>query len=304
MRENIRNPSVGLGPARPKVGYVVAYNPRPDLSGRLPDSAKARACINEDFSNADDMTLPDPGSAHGTLPERTYERLRSLIVRGRISSGARVVEAEVALSFGVSRTPVREALSRLVHERYLIPLNEGKRTELVVAPFSGADIQELWEIIGSLESGAAAKVASLPKLRRLEVADDLKRLNLELRAAAAARPRDPDKLFELQTAFHLRFVHETAGPHLRDIYDALRPHVQRYEWIYGTRADADYEPSADEHLRIIAAIRQGNADAAGNTVMMHWRNAAGRTAEVLERAGGASPRMSSTARTSRTRRTS
>ncbi len=249
------------------------------------------------------MTLPDPGSAHGTLPERTYDRLRSLIVRGRISSGSRVVEAEVALRFGVSRTPVREALSRLVHERYLIPSGEGKRTELVVAPFRTEDILELWEIIGSLESSAAARAASLPKQRRLEVTDDLKRINIKLRGAAAARPRDPDRLFELQTAFHLRFVHETAGPHLRDIYDALRPHVQRYEWIYGTRADADYEPSADEHLRIIAAIRLGSADAARKTVMMHWLNAAGRTAEIIERTRGTSSGRSFSAKGARKRRT-
>ncbi len=247
------------------------------------------------------MTLPESGSVHGTLPEQTYEQLRSLIVRGRIPSGARIVESEVALRFGVSRTPVREALSRLVHERYLIPSTEGKRTELAVAPFSGEDIVELWEIIGSLESCAVAMAASLSKPRRHGVADDLKRLNLELRGAAAARPRDPDRLFELQTAFHLRFVHETAGPHLRDIYDGLRPHVQRYEWIYGTRADADYEPSADEHLRIIAAIRDGNADGARKAVITHWRNAASRTAEILERASGKSPGKLSATKSARIR---
>ena len=249
------------------------------------------------------MTLPETGSSHGTLPERTYERLRSLIVRGRISSGVRLVESEVAFRFGVSRTPVREALSRLVHERYLIPSNEGKRTELVVAPFSAQDILELWEIIGSLESSAAVRAALLPRERRIAVADDLKRINLELRGAAAARPRDPDLLFELQTAFHLRFVHETAGPHLRDIYDALRPHVQRYEWVYGTRADADYGPSADEHLRIIAAIRQGNADASRKAVMVHWQNAAGRTAEIIERTQATPSRVSPVTKNARKRRT-
>jgi DNA-binding GntR family transcriptional regulator len=227
------------------------------------------------------MAPPESQHLHGSLPERTYERLRSLIVRGRIPSGARVVEADVAQRFGISRTPVREALSRLVQERYLVPSAHGKRTELVVAPFSGADIRELWEIIGSLESSAAAMTTSLPAERRRVVADDLQKLNVELRSAASARPRDPDVLFQLQTAFHLRFVHETAGPHLRFIYDGLRPHVQRYEWIYGTMADADYEPSAEEHLRIIEAIGRGDVDAAREAVLKHWTNAAGRTVETM-----------------------
>ncbi|MGI9044845.1 MAG: GntR family transcriptional regulator [Gemmatimonadaceae bacterium] len=237
------------------------------------------------------MTLPIPDSARTTLPERTYERLRNLIVRGRIPSGARVIEAEVALRFGVSRTPVREAFSRLIHDRYLVPVTSGKRTELAVAPFTAEDVRELWEIIGSLESYAASMTAILPETRRIKVADELRRINLELRAAAAERPRNADKLSELQTGFHQGFVLETAGPHMRSIYGALRPQVQRYEWIYGTHAQADYAPSIAEHMTIIAAIREGNAEGARNAVIRHWHEAISRTSKVIRPAPFASPRV-------------
>ncbi|MEO8577113.1 MAG: GntR family transcriptional regulator [Gemmatimonadales bacterium] len=228
------------------------------------------------------MTSPIVESAHGSIPERTYERLRDLIIRGRIPAGARVVEAEVALQFGVSRTPVREALARLIHERYLVPTSTGRRTQLVVAHFTSDDVRELWGIIGALESYAVARVTALSEPKRTVIADDLRELNLDLKAESQSRPRDPDKLFELQTAFHLRFVYETAGSHLRSIYDAVRPQVQRYEWIYGTRSESQYQPSTNEHMRIIAAIRLGDAAAAQASVVSHWRKAAVRTAKVIE----------------------
>jgi DNA-binding GntR family transcriptional regulator len=220
------------------------------------------------------------------LPDHTYEQLRDLIVRGRIPPGARVREAEVALRFGVSRTPVREALRRLLHERFVVPSSNGKRTELIAAPFNASEIGELWTIIGALESIAIAAVTGLPKSRRSEIADDLERLNTRLIKAAHARPRNPDDLYELQAAFHGRFVAEGAGAHLRNIYDSLRPQVQRYEWIYGTRADADYDPSTSEHARIIAAIRDGETELARLAILAHWAKAAKRTTKVVAAAMG------------------
>ncbi len=204
-----------------------------------------------------------------------------MIIRGRMPSGTRVVEAEIAVRFGVSRTPVREALARLILEHYLKPVSDGRRTEVVVAPFTVEDVRELWGMIGALESHAVAEVASLPADHRLKIAGHLKELNTRLKEAGSARPRDPDELFELQTAFHLRFVHEMAGSHLRRVYDSIRPNVQRYEWIYGTRNEAEYEPSTTEHLRIIAAIRAGDPEQARNAVIMHWEKAAARTIAII-----------------------
>jgi DNA-binding GntR family transcriptional regulator len=220
-------------------------------------------------------------STHGELPGRTYDRLRDLIVRGRMQPGERIVEAEVALKFGVSRTPVREAMARLLHERYLVPLRDTRRTQLVVAPFTPGDVRELWGMIGALEGHALSSVAKLDADRRAQLADDLESINAELVAAGRSRPRDPDLLFELQTAFHLRFVNETGGPHFRDVYNALRPHVQRYEWIYGTRSDAKYEPSTREHAGIISAIRAGDGKTAQAAVIAHWEKAARRTEAVI-----------------------
>lgn len=233
------------------------------------------------------MTLPlEAGSidvaAHGKLPERTYQQLRNMIVRGRIAPGVRVLEEEVALRFGVSRTPVREALARLVQEGFLNPIAGRRRTEVAVAMLSSESVRELWGMIGAIEGFAVRATSNLPANRRELLAVDLERLNAELRAAATVRPRDFDLLFELQAAFHQRFVNEASGRHMLNIYSILRPQVQRYEWVYGIRLDAEYEPSANEHLRIISAIRSGDAEKARHAVETHWERAAIRTIAVID----------------------
>ncbi len=230
---------------------------------------------------------------HGTLPDRTYEGIRDLIIRGRIRPGDRVREAEMAIRFGISRTPVREALARLVQDGYLIPISGGRRTELAVTELTVDSVRELWGLMGALEGYAIQSVAELPAERREALVADLRSLNAELRSEAERRPRNRDRLFDLQTAFHVRFVKESPGARLRSVYDSVRPHVQRYEWLYGTRSDALYEPSTSEHLRIIAAIKRGNPVEAREAIETHWRNASQRTVHVIEEIPTARPRRAS-----------
>jgi len=220
-------------------------------------------------------------AVHGTLPERTYTQLRNMIVRGRIGPGARIVEEEVALRFGVSRTPVREAIARLVNEGYLTSVAGKRRTEVAVAPLSSQSVEELWGMIGALEGHTIRGIARLPANRRAHLAVDLEKLNLELRRASRARPRDHDRLFELQAEFHQRFMDESAGVHLLAVYSILRPQVQRYEWVYGTSFDAEYEPSTNEHLQIISAVRSGDGNRAREAVERHWEHASVRTIAIV-----------------------
>ena len=223
------------------------------------------------------------GGSHGELPERTYVKLRDLIIRGRLAPGERAVETELARRFGISRTPLRESLARLTREGYLVSATRGRRKELVVAPLDPAAVTELWGIIGALEGFAIQAVGSMSSEERATLVPELERLNADLVEASTARPRDNDVVFELQSAFHVCFMDRCAGPHLRSLYDSVRPHVQRYEWAYGTQSDAPYAPSIAEHREIIATIVDGDARAARAALERHWARGAERTTALIAR---------------------
>ena len=226
---------------------------------------------------------PDPNSSHGELPERTYAKLRDLIIRGRLAPGERAVETELARRFGISRTPLRESLARLTREGYLVSATQGRRKELVVAPLDTAAVAELWGIIGALEGFAIQAVADMSAEERPSLVTELEQVNADLVEASRARPRDNDEVFELQSAFHVCFMDRCAGPHLRLLYDSVRPHVQRYEWAYGTQSDAPYAPSIAEHREIIATIAEGDGRAARDAVERHWARGIQRTTALIAR---------------------
>src|SRR5258705_385629 len=92
-------------------------------------------------------------------PQQVYERLRALIVDGRLAPGARIVETDVASRLGVSRTPVRGALQRLQHEGYVVDSPTLQQTRPTVAPLTSEDALDLFLLVGALEGLAAFRAA-------------------------------------------------------------------------------------------------------------------------------------------------
>ncbi|HSP15249.1 MAG TPA: GntR family transcriptional regulator [Thermoanaerobaculia bacterium] len=219
---------------------------------------------------------------HGERAAVAYLRLLDLIVRGRLQPGSRAVESELALRIGVSRTPMREALARLAGEGFLQPCTVGRRTELVVAPLSLAGMRELWELIGGLEAIAVRSVSRMGRDQRRQLAAAMAEINDELSAAVTRRPRDVDRISELQTEVHVCFMDACAATILRQVYDAVRPHVQRYEWVFCSNDRAKYRPSIEEHREIIDAIARGDGRGASVLIEQHWTAAADRTAVLIK----------------------
>src|SRR3954469_17001356 len=89
-----------------------------------------------------------------------YDTLRDRIVRGRLAPGARLIETELASELGVSRTPVREAIVRLVQDGLAVAPRRSTRTQVVVTPLTAADLHELYTIMGALEGAVARVVGS------------------------------------------------------------------------------------------------------------------------------------------------
>jgi DNA-binding GntR family transcriptional regulator len=216
---------------------------------------------------------------------RTYDRLRELIVTGRLAPGSRVIESAFAERLGTSRTPVRSALQRLQQEGYVVVSGGRKRRMLTVSPLTREDGRELFWIVGELEGVAAYWVAELPEEARQALAAELQEINRALHDASRAPAPDPDAIFDLHTRFHLRYVEACGGPRVQAMHRAVKPQAERYRRLYSTSLGTDLHESLAEHEVIIRAVAEGDPVGAERAVKANWRNAAERLARLIDRMG-------------------
>jgi DNA-binding GntR family transcriptional regulator len=216
------------------------------------------------------------------LVAAAHDKLRDLIVRGRLSPGAPIIETQVAATLGVRRSHLRAALLRLQQAGFVISSTIGTYSRSRVAPLTLDDVQELFAVIGALEGVAARNAAALPARERAQLVAALRRINRELRPSARVTPSD---YHDLDGQFHALYVTRAGGPRVRMLYDAIKPQADRYALIYTYALFDQITVSASEHDAIIAAIDRGDADAAQRAADANWRNAAERFRRFMDLAG-------------------
>ena len=234
---------------------------------------------------------PSPGvpslTAHVTAaPKRefvaeAYESLRRLIVQGHLGPGTRLVEAELAARLGMSRTPLRTALYLLNQEGYVEATGEGRQSRLTVTPLTQDDAVEVFGIVGEIEGLAARRAAMLNAPLRTALAARLRKLNGAMRKAAVHRPPNPAETIRLDTEFHRTYVEAGAGPRLLTFFGSVKPHADRFIYLYYTTLTTEILVSTKEHEVIIDAIASGDAKAARRAVQENWENAATRLSKSI-----------------------
>jgi len=214
---------------------------------------------------------------------QAYRHLRELIVHGRLAPGSRLIETEVAERLGLSRTPVRSALQRLMQEGYISDPGTGRQSRPYVAPLTQDDAFELLHIVGEMEGLAAWSAAGRDD--RDELVADLNKTNAELLAEAEGSTPSREWIFQLDNRFHRSYVEGGAGPRLLALHDAIKPQAERYTRLYVDALLDQIAVSVQEHQVIVDAITAGDPDLAQNSVRTNWRNAAARLSGVIARAG-------------------
>ncbi len=215
---------------------------------------------------------------------RAYETLRQVIVQGQLPPGARVSERVLADRLELSRTPVRSALHRLEQEGFVTSSGSGRERRLSVAPLTVEDGREVMYIVGHLEGLAARTAAALPLVRRREIARDLREANARLNAEAPGTG-DSERYFELDNAFHSRYIEGVVGPRLLSLHRAIKPQSERYTRLYVAILLDQVATSVKEHEKIASTIVKGDADAAQRAVETNWSNAAERLAKIIAKQG-------------------
>jgi DNA-binding GntR family transcriptional regulator len=188
------------------------------------------------------------------------DSLEQRIVEGELGNGKRLDETELSGFYGVSRTPVREALQRLAESGLAEHLP--RRGTFVRAP-SLSQLVEMFEVMAELECMAirlAARRATIDDI------DALEKDNETCRAAVAAN--DTRKYYEVNARLHSRIYQMSGNSFLaseaRRLHDRLRP-FRRLQ----LRVRGRMEESMAEHDIILAALRDGDADRAMETMKKH-----------------------------------
>lgn len=226
-----------------------------------------------------------PSSEREDHVTSAYHRLRELIIRGRLAPGSRILESDVAERLGLSRTPARSALQRLKQEGYVTTIDGGKQVRLVVSPLTEDDARELFHIVGSIEGLAVRGAAALPSDIREALVRELEHINADLNNAAGEAKPSESEIFDLDSAFHRRYVEAGSGPRLLAVHDAIKPQAERYIRLYISFLVNEIGSSVSEHHTTCSHIAEGDLDRAQEAVETNWRNAAKRLTKVIAALG-------------------
>jgi DNA-binding GntR family transcriptional regulator len=190
--------------------------------------------------------------------ETTYEKLREGIVSGEYPPGTHLVETALAENLGVSRTPIREALSRLQQDGLV---ERGSRG-LQVRQRSSAEILEIFEVRIVLE-GTAAKLASE---RHTEV--DRIRIQGHLAKLEANQGSAPSVLAGINREFHRSIWYASHNRALIDMLERLSVHLFRYPFTT-YEAAGRAESSFLEHTELAEAIIERDSEKASRLASHH-----------------------------------
>jgi len=201
------------------------------------------------------------GSLHGEL----LAGLRDYIVQGSIPDGARVPERSLCERFGVSRTPLREALKVLASEGLLDLLpNRGARVRVL----GEQELGELFDVIGGLEA-LAGRLAC----ERITDAGIAEVERLHHRMYAHYLRREMQGYFDCNQRIHQAIVAAARNATLQASYDAIGARIRRVRYSANLAQSRDrWSEAMREHEAILDALRRRHGEELSDILFRHLRN--------------------------------
>ena len=195
------------------------------------------------------------------LYEEVAELLRQRIFRRELEPGSWIDEVKLAQEYGISRTPLREALKVLAAEG-LVTMKV--RRGAYVTEVSEQDLAEVYHLLALLESDAAAVVAERASDAELK---ELQKLHKELEASA----KDRERFFAVNERFHMRLL-EVAGNRWRNQMVADLRKVMKLNRHNSLLKAGRVEESLQEHRAVMEALARRDAEAVRQRMQEHFRN--------------------------------
>jgi DNA-binding GntR family transcriptional regulator len=209
------------------------------------------AAIGEGWGKRADDQGDDMAGIHRRVADEVFDRLHERIVTGTLGPGDRLDPTEIASSFGVSRTPVREAILRLDAQGLVERLPYRGVVVTGVDPAAAQDVAALRLPLETLAVRAAVPLLSPADLARMrELHDQLK--------AAVAGPEAQSAFAGLNREFHLTLYRAAGSATLIRLISDLFAHAERMRLHFDVRRGR----AMDDHADILAACASDDVEAA------------------------------------------
>lgn len=186
--------------------------------------------------------------------ERVYRTLKSWLIEARLAPGEFLAEADLALHCKTSRTPVREAFSRLSQDGWL---NRIPRKGYLVTPISIRDIVELYEFRKVLECFAAEKVAHSANQAQIEELAEIVGVESDPSAELA-------EILAANGAFHLGLANLSTNQRVVSQLSLVLCYVRRLDTICTQKV-----PGWIGHEEILRTLRERKPEAARQAMARH-----------------------------------
>ncbi|MFZ9375177.1 MAG: GntR family transcriptional regulator [Burkholderiaceae bacterium] len=195
------------------------------------------------------------------LYEEVAEQLRQRIFRRELEPGSWIDELRIAEEYGISRTPLREALKVLAAEG-LVTMKV--RRGAYVTEVNEKDLHDVYHLLGLLESDAAGEVARRATDAELQ---ELKELHEALEAAVKQRER----FFEINERFHMRLL-QIADNRWRNQMVADLRKVMKLNRHHSLLKSGRLAESLAEHRALMKALLQRDAARSTERMREHFAN--------------------------------
>jgi DNA-binding GntR family transcriptional regulator len=199
------------------------------------------------------------------LYEEVAELLRQRIFSRELEPGSWIDELKIAEAYGISRTPLREALKVLAAEG-LVTMKV--RRGAYVTEVSERDLTDVYHLLSLLESDAAGVVASTATPADIT---ELQALHQELEAAAMPEQQDRERFFEVNERFHMRLL-EIANNRWRNQMVADLRKVMKLNRHNSLLKSGRITESLNEHRALMAALTAQDVVLSTQRMQEHFAN--------------------------------
>ena len=211
------------------------------------------------------------------MGEVAYTELKRLIINGALAPGSQWLEEELALRFGMSRTPIREALVRLEQDGLVIIT---PRRGVQVARLTRRDVVEVNDVLESLELLAVERVAALAP-----TPGDLAPLDDAVRAMDHGLATDDAAAWiAADFRFHASLISLTGNRHLIRTAHTYLERAHRFR-VSSHALRGRPVASTTAHATTVEAIRRGDPHTAVAIHQLHKRRWAGELTQLFDRLG-------------------